>query len=195
MANNYSGTTTVTSGGTLTAVMAAALPNSTPGAVVVAGSSALVVQAGNGTTGWSGSQITTLVGNTTWSNSTAVLGIDTTNAPGGVFTYGSNITQGLALAKLGVNTLSLTGANTYTGGTGVHAGLLQLGSNTALGAASGALAVNGGTLDLNGSSPTVGNVTFVSGAIIDSSGTAALTGTPTTCRAARSPPPWPARPR
>ena len=51
--------------------------------------------------------------------------MDTTS---GDFTYGSNITQGLSLTKLGTNTLTLTGSNTsYSGATVVSAGSLQLG--------------------------------------------------------------------
>lgn len=65
--------------------------------------------------------------------------------------------------------------NNYTGGTTVSGGLLQLGNSSALGASSGSLAVSGGTLDLTGFSPIVGNVTLASGAIVDSSGTATLT--------------------
>ena len=47
-------------------------------------------------------------------------------------------------------------ANNYSGGTRVAAGILQLGSNAALGANAGTLTVTGGLLDLNAFSPTVG---------------------------------------
>ena len=49
----------------------------------------------------------------------------------------------------------LSGSNTYSGGTTVSAGILQLGSTAALPAGQ-ALTVNGGTLDLNGFSQSVG---------------------------------------
>ena len=49
----------------------------------------------------------------------------------------------------------LLGANTYSGGTTVSAGILQLGNSAALPAGQ-ALTVNGGTLDLNGFSQSVG---------------------------------------
>ena len=55
----------------------------------------------------------------------AILGIDSTNAPGGAATYNGNITNTsngpLGLATLGSGTLTLTGINTYTGGTDVLA--------------------------------------------------------------------------
>ena len=55
------------------------------------------------------------------------LGIDTTNAS---FAY-SSISGGMGLTKLGVNTLTLTGASTFTGPTLVSNGTLQLGDGTA----------------------------------------------------------------
>ena len=52
--------------------------------------------------------------------------------------------------------LNLSGVNTYSGGTHIMAGTLQLGSNTALNSA-GALTINsGGLLDLNGFNAGVG---------------------------------------
>lgn len=58
----------------------------------------------------------------------------------------------LTVTKGGLGTLTLTGNNTYTGNTTVAAGILKLGSATAL-SATGLVTVNaGGTLDLNGNS-------------------------------------------
>jgi autotransporter-associated beta strand protein len=62
----------------------------------------------------------------------------------------------LAFVKNGTGTLTLSGSNTYSGGTTIDAGTLQLGNTFGLGSATGSLAVNGGTLNLNGFSPTVG---------------------------------------
>ena len=105
-ANAYNLTTV--GAGTLLATTPASLPGyNIPGSVSVAGGAVLAVRTGNGTTGWSSGQIDNLLTNTTWSGSTSTLGIDTTN---GSFTYGSSITKPLALAKLGSNTLTLTGA-------------------------------------------------------------------------------------
>ena len=122
--NTYTGGTAVDSG-VLVAARAASLPLT--GGVSVAGGAALVVQTGNETIGWSGSQIDSLLGVATWTNSTSVLGIDTSS---GSFTYGTSITQTLALTKRGANTLTLTGSSTYSGATVVSGGTLQLGDGT-----------------------------------------------------------------
>jgi outer membrane autotransporter protein len=51
-----------------------------------------------------------------------------------------------ALTKLGAGTLTLSGANTYTGGTAVNEGILAVSSDASLGQASGPLSFDGGTL-------------------------------------------------
>ncbi len=88
--------------------------------------------------------------------------------------------------------LMLSGANTYSGGTTVDGGLLEVGTSSSstttennsvvgtLGATTGSLAINsGGTLDLEGHPETVGVTTLGSGgATIQSpSGSATLTST------------------
>ena len=60
-----------------------------------------------------------------------------------------------SLTKTGGGLLMLAGANTYTGGTSVENGTLQLGSNNALGL--GGLTADSGAVDLNGFSLTAAN--------------------------------------
>ena len=106
--NSYSGSTAVNQG-TLEAASATALPLSGP--VSVAGGAVLAVRTSGGGSGWSSTQIGSVLADVAWSNSAAAFGIDTTN---GNFTYGGNITQALGLIKLGANVLALTGTNTYS---------------------------------------------------------------------------------
>ena len=135
--NTYTGPTDVTAGA-LSAAGTAALPGyNTSGLINVAaglpsGCSPTMVRSVGRT-----AQITALVNNGVWTPG-AMFGIDTTN---GNSTYdGSTITTsgntaglsssglpaGVGLAKLGANTLTLTGSNiAYTGPTTVFSGVLQ----------------------------------------------------------------------
>ncbi len=77
-------------------------------------------------------------------------GIDTLFA--GVIQDNNNATSGkVALTLAGPGTLTLSGANSYSGGTTVSNGTLRIGNGTALG--SGTLTMSGGNLD-----STVGNL-------------------------------------
>ena len=69
-----------------------------------------------------------------------------------------------SLSKLGTGTLVLGAANSYTGGTTVDAGILQLGAGGSL-ASTGALTVNAGTFDLNGHTQTVGEFSGLGGTV------------------------------
>ena len=57
---------------------------------------------------------------------------------------------------LGAGTLILGGSNTYSGGTTIGSGTLQLGNAAAIGSTSGAATISGGVLDLHGYSIGVG---------------------------------------
>jgi len=78
------------------------------------------------------------------------------------------------ITKAGLGTLTLSGVNTYTGGTYVTDGTLQMGASERL-LNSGALTVAGGTFDVQNFTETVGTVTLSSGAI-NGSGTGTVIG-------------------
>jgi autotransporter-associated beta strand protein len=63
------------------------------------------------------------------------------------------------LVKQGTGTLTLSGSNNFGGGVTVTAGTLATGSNNAL-PTSGDVSILGGTLDLAGTSPTIGILSF-----------------------------------
>jgi autotransporter-associated beta strand protein len=64
----------------------------------------------------------------------------------------------------GPGTLVLAAAETYSGGTTIDAGTLQLGPGGSL-PTSGSLTINGGTFDLNGHNQTVGDLSGIGGTI------------------------------
>ncbi|HWA97990.1 MAG TPA: autotransporter-associated beta strand repeat-containing protein [Pirellulales bacterium] len=76
---------------------------------------------------------------------------------------------GLQLLSSSTNTLTLSGANGYTGGTTVAGGVLALGASGAL-AAGSAVTVNGGNFALNAFNQTAGAVTLAGGTISGTSG-------------------------
>jgi fibronectin-binding autotransporter adhesin len=83
-------------------------------------------------------------------------------------------TGNIRLIKVGGGNQTLSGTNTYTGGTRIDAGTLTLGNATDTLANTGAINVNGGILALGTNSDTVGAVTLTSGSITGSTGV--LTG-------------------
>jgi fibronectin-binding autotransporter adhesin len=70
------------------------------------------------------------------------------------------------LVKTGEGRLSLNGNNSYTGGTILQAGTLQVGDVNALGSTTSRLTIEGGTLDINGRDITVGTLSGNAGGVI-----------------------------
>ncbi|WP_348935889.1 autotransporter domain-containing protein [Aquabacter sp. CN5-332] len=71
------------------------------------------------------------------------------------------------LVKLGAGQLRLTGMNTYTGGTTIGGGTLQVAADANLGAASGGLTFNGGTLSTTASFSSARDVTVSAASAIE----------------------------
>jgi len=91
-------------------------------------------------------------------------------APSGA---GNIIVSGLiSLVKNGPFQLALGAANTYTGTNTINGGTLLITNTGTLGNPANPLIVNAGTLNLGGSSQTVGNVTMASGMITNGTLTA-----------------------
>ena len=98
----------------------------------------------------------------------------------GTYLVGSSTSD--SLTKQGSGTLTLSGANTFNGGTTISAGTLQVGNATALGANGSAVSVtSGAVLDLNGTTMTNTNALTLNGTGIASGGalinSSATTGT------------------
>ncbi len=144
-ANNYTGTTTVTSGGFLQFGMPSSLYGGntaswTPANISVTNSATLAVNVG-GPTDFTTAQAALLLANLSASTSSsglaagAVFGLDTTNATSPV-TYSGQITDTtagpLGFTKRGSGTLVLTNTNSYSGPTALTNGeLIMTGANTA----------------------------------------------------------------
>ncbi|RYF48966.1 MAG: hypothetical protein EOO27_34495, partial [Comamonadaceae bacterium] len=110
--------------------------------------------------------------------STSVVGVNplgiTLTTPGVTATQSSVISGLRGVVKDGVGTLVLGGANTYQGGTYLNAGTLQIGSDSNLGAATGGLSFNGGTLAFSsagGIASTRAISVLAGGATFDAAGT------------------------
>ena len=90
-----------------------------------------------------------------------------------------NISGPNYLTKTGAGTLVLSGVNSYTGGTVIEDGTLQVGNGAASALCGNGLLVNGqnAVLDLNGNNVTVGDVGLINGSITSSTTSAGITAT------------------
>ena len=100
-----------------------------------------------------------------------------TIASGAAFQYSSTPDQeltgvisgaGILIKDTGAGTLTLSGANTYTGPTMVSAGRLTAGSTSAFGSNSAVILSAGATLDLNGFSNSIGSLAGTGGTVTNS---------------------------
>jgi autotransporter-associated beta strand protein len=152
-ANTYTGGTTVNAG-TLSFAKQVSLYNNTPASWtdtnITVNPGATLALAVGGASEFTAGDVDTIkaLGSATGGfKGGSKLGLNTATAD---FAYGSTIANpnaganALGLVKLGGNTLTLTAANTYTGGTTVSAGTLVLGNADAT--AGGAIAVANGAL-------------------------------------------------
>ena len=154
--NTYTGTTTVASG-TLQFAQTLSLA-SAANLTVNSGTTATFNVGGTGE--FDEAAITNVLNSATFQVG-STLGFDTSNADLGHFNYGGVIADPvgsgfLGLVKSGANTLTLTGANTYSGNTTVTGGTLALSDAGTFGDGSGLLTVTGGsTVDLGGTTTAV----------------------------------------
>jgi outer membrane autotransporter protein len=102
-----------------------------------------------------GSNLLTVGGNNL---STTVSGVISDCGPTGFECSAGSDATGGGLIKIGTGTLTLSGANTYTGPTMVNAGTLQAGAVNAFSSASAFTVASGATLDLAGFDQTVGSL-------------------------------------
>ncbi len=189
-ANTYSGGTTV-SGGTLSTnnnsgfgtgtivlnggTIASTAANTINNVVTLSGNGGISgLTVSNTLTQTSGNRIlnldqSTLAGTVNLSNNNTGRTL-TTQVDAGTSTISGVIANGGSgagsLTKTGFGTLVLSGANTYTGTTRINEGVIQLGGSDRL-ADTSTLNLAGGTLNLNGSSERIGNLTFSNSGTLD----------------------------
>jgi len=134
------------------------------GSIVKVGSGSLTL---TGTSSYGGG--TTVSAGVLQGNATSLRGDITNNAivvfdQGNAGLYAGNMSGTGGLAKQGSGLLTLSGTNSFSGGTTVNDGTLRFASSAALLSAS-ALTINGGTVDLNGHNLTVSTVAGSGGAL------------------------------
>jgi fibronectin-binding autotransporter adhesin len=150
--NDYTGITTI-KGGVLSVDRLA--DGGSPSGIGAAGSSPSNLVLDGGTLQYTGANAGSNRGFTLGSGGG---GVDVSSATS-TLTMSGTVAGSGALTKSGNGVLVLSGANTYTGGTVINAGVLRAGSTQAFGngISSGPLTINGtGTLDLADFSSTLG---------------------------------------
>lgn len=133
---NFNGVTTIASGATISAAanyLGAIPTTATAGRIVFESDSTLNVATGFSIDANQGINLAGGSGNFSVNPNQALIVQSSVAGSGGII-------------KLGSGNMRLTGVNTYTGGTIVSAGILGITNGDALGAVSGALKLDGGTL-------------------------------------------------
>jgi len=172
-ANSYSGGTTL-SAGTLVLGNANAIGT---GALTITGGSldssvVNLVNSGNNAQNWNGDFTFTGTQNLNLGTGAVTMNANRqVTVTANTLTVGGVISgSGFSLTKAGNGALTLTNANTYSGGTTLTAGILRVGNNSAFGA--GALALNGGTLSSDsGTLRTLANNLTIGGNVAFGDGT------------------------
>ncbi|MEJ0049943.1 MAG: autotransporter domain-containing protein [Methylovirgula sp.] len=101
-------------------------------------------------------------------NAALTSGVSTIDTNGLGATFGGILSGNGGLAKVGAGTLVLTGTNSYAGGTDLNAGIIQVGADANLGAATGQLIFDGGTLQYANGFSSARSITLnTGGGIID----------------------------
>jgi len=196
-ANTYSGANTI-SAGTLTFGKRSALYNDNAASwnttnISVAASATLNIGVGDNASGYfDTTDLDTLLNvthlgastPTTGLKTSSIIGLDTTNATGGAFTYNTAIANPgtstlVGVSKNGLGTLTLGGNNSYTGPTNVNAGTLVLsGANTGTGIttinSTGVLSVS--SLANGGVASNLGQSTNAAANLVLNGGTLQYTG-------------------
>jgi autotransporter-associated beta strand protein len=180
-ANSYSGGTTLTAGtldianasalgtGTL-AITSGNIDNTTGGSIALSGNNPQV---------WNGSYTFLDSSSLNMGTGAVTLGtspVITVNGSGALVVGGNIGSSAHGITKAGSGTLVLNGSGAYTGGFTINAGVVQAGSNTALG--TGSLnfgASSNGTLLVNGNSVTVAGLNADSTATIQNADSSAGT--------------------
>src|ERR1700680_4452339 len=167
-ANTYSGGTTLSAGtlnvnnakalgtGTFT-ISGGTIDNTTAGAITLSNNNA---QAWNGDFTFTGTQSLNLGTGAVALGASRTVTVNANNLTVGGVISGT----GFGLTKAGNGTLTLSGANTYTGATTVNAGTLLINGNNS--AATGAVSVNNSGTTLGGTGTIGGAVTVGNGAIL-----------------------------
>ncbi|CAN5381710.1 hypothetical protein BH11PLA2_BH11PLA2_49220 [soil metagenome] len=148
-ASTYTGGTTVNNG-----ILAYLTTASKPAVGITAVSATATLALGTGGTGYfSAADVTSLYNNTLANvtmNATSGVGVDTTV---GDITLTASLAGARSLSKLGTGSLTLSGANSFTGGVTVYAGTLNITSAAALGDPTSPFTLLGGGFDNTGNAP------------------------------------------